>query len=92
MARSEDIYSFEGTQLFVGLSSILGVTVTAGQLATTLKHGGGGTLWCGGATVGVGSGYLVFTGEAINVNSSGTIYFAAAGSTSTLYLLRGFSN
>lgn len=92
MSRSTDIYAFRGHRMYVGLSAVIGVTVTPGQLATTIKHGGGGTLWAGGPNVdGASLGYLVYTGEAINVDSSGTIYFVSAGATSTLYILRGKS-
>lgn len=91
MSRSDDIYAFIGELHYIGLSSIIGITVLAGQVVATLKHGGGGTLWAGGSTVAINSGYLVSTGEAINVNSSTTIYFVAASATCTLYSLRGRS-
>lgn len=86
-------YSFLGQRYYVGLSAIIGVTVLPGQVATVFKHGGGGTLWAGGPSLAVGaSAYLMTTGEAINIDNSGTVYFVSSGITSTLYLFMGKSS
>lgn len=85
-------YSFLGSRTFIGLSSITGITVVAGQVGTVFKHGGGGTLWCGGPSLAVNTSYLMSTGEAINIDNSGTVYFTASGATCTLYTFLGKSS
>jgi len=89
MGTEGSIYGFLGTQHYIGVSQVIGITVIPGLLAMTVKHSGGGTLWSGGATVSVGNGYLVSTGEALNIDSRGTLYFTSAGATSTIHILRG---
>ena len=77
--------------MYVGLSSIISVPVQAGQNAATIKFISGTTFLVGGATLTWGQGYPMATGEIINANFSGNIYFAASGSTAVLGLLLGRS-
>ena len=90
MAQRDDVIALDGFRLSVGLSTIVGVTVTANQNAMIFKRFSGGTLEVGGASLTWGQGYIVGTNEIINVNSTGTFYLAATGATVTVMFLRGF--
>ena len=93
MAIPTNAYSFAGARYYVGLSSIIGLTVIPGQIATIFKHGGGGTLWVGGASLAIGAtAYLMTTGEALTIDSGGTVFFAASGATCTVYNFLGRSS
>lgn len=92
MAREADIHSFEGQRVTIGLSSIIGITLTAGQVATLVKYLSGGTLEFGGASLSWGQGYVVSANEAVAADSSGTLYACATGSTVVVCILRGKSS
>ena len=88
-----DIHDLGGFRVSVGLSSIIGVTVSAGQIATVFKYFTGGSLEIvSGYTASPwGLGYLFSVGEAVQIDQSTTIYFAATGSTAEIMALRGRS-
>lgn len=92
MSQTENSYGLRGQPLYVGLSSIVGVTVIAGQNFALLKYSSGGSLEIGGVSLSWGLGYLFNTGEALSLNSYGTVYLAATGATVTTMLLRGLSS
>lgn len=91
MAKDDDIYSGFGQRIAVGLSTIVGVTVVAGQVGSIFKYFSGGTLEIGGATLLWGNGYVFAVGEAIQMDNAGTFYFAATGATVVMMSLRGRS-
>lgn len=91
MAKDDDVHSGLGQRFIIGLSTIIGVTVVAGQVGTIFKYFSGGTLEIGGATLTWGNGYVFAVGEAICMDNAGTFYFAATGSTVTMMSLRGRS-
>lgn len=91
MAKDDDVHSGLGQRFAIGLSQIVGVTVTSGQCAAIYKYFSGGTLEIGGATLTWGNGYVFSPGEAIAMDSAGTFYFAATGATVVLMVLRGRS-
>lgn len=88
MAR-DDIFDFAGIYFAVGLSSVVGLTVTAGLNASVIKHISGGSLLMNGTTYaagvsGIGSsgiGYLFSVGEAFSLNRSCTLNLWAVGAT-----------
>lgn len=84
----DDVFSFQGSVLAVGLSSIVEVPVDAFQNSCTFKYISGATLWVGGSTLTWGVGYPMGTGETISVDLSGSIFFAAAGSTALIGVLK----
>lgn len=88
-----DIHGLEGFRFAVGLSSVIGVTVVSGQIATVFKYFTGGSLEIvSGLTASPwGLGYLFGTTEAVAIDQSTTVYFAASGSTCTVMALRGRS-
>jgi hypothetical protein len=89
-----DVHGLEGFRFDVGLSSIIGVTVQPGQIASVFKHFSGGSLEIvnGSTTSPWGLGYLFATNEAVQIDSSTTVYFAASGATVTVMGLRGRSS
>jgi len=88
----DDVESLVGTRLTVGLSQIIGITVLAGQNSIIVKYYSGGSLEVGGVSLTWGSGYLLDTKEVVNIQSSGTFYLAATGSTVTCMILKGRSS
>ena len=88
----DDVESLVGTRLTIGLSTIVGITVLPGQNAVIVKYFSGGSLEIGGSSLTWGAGYLLDTKEVVNVQSSGTFYLAATGSTVTCMLLKGRSS
>lgn len=92
MSRSEDIKFIIGQKIVIGLSQILGITLSDKQIAGTIRYASGGSLELG-MTQGSawGTGYLMGTGEIANINCAGTFYVAATGATVTAYVLRGLS-
>lgn len=83
------VYGLQGLRIFVGLSQIIGVTVAAGQNAAIVKYFSGGSLEIGGSTLTWGQGYLLDTKEIVSIQSTGTFYLAATGSTVTCMVLKG---
>jgi len=75
-------------KFFVGLSSIIGLSLIAGQNSILVKYITGGSLEIGGATLTWGKGYLMDTG-ALGFNSVGSLYFAATGATVTVHYIKG---
>jgi hypothetical protein len=88
-----DIHGLEGFRFSVGLSTIIGVTVVAGLNASVFKYFSGGSLEIvtGSTPIPWGLGYLYGTSEAVQIDNSTTVYFAATGSTATVMALRGRS-
>ena len=75
----------------IGLSSIIGVTVSAGQLGCIFQFISGGSLEIGGATLTWGNGFIVAPGSALNLNQSSTFYLAASGATAVCQVLKSLS-
>jgi hypothetical protein len=94
MSREQDIITFQGEQVNVGVSAIVGVAVIPGQVSAYLKNSSGGTLWIGvTAGGGWGTGYAMSAAEVVNLgNFAGTLYMVGAGATVVTYLLRGRSS
>lgn len=88
MARI-DVDSLVGRQISVGLSQIIGVTVSAGQNSVSFYRFSGGSLLVGGLTLNWTNGYIMQSNQIVNVQSAGTFYLAAVGSTVTVMLLFG---
>lgn len=91
MSREVDIHDLAAGPVYVGMSSILGISTIAGMLATVIKYGSGGSLEIGGTDLTWGNGYLYTVGEALTFDSAGTIYLAATGATVTAYVIKGKS-
>lgn len=88
-----DIFGLEGFRVSVGLSSVIGVTIVPGQIATVVKYFTGGTLeLVNGLTPSPwGMGYVFGSTEALAIDQSTTAYFAATGATVTVMMVRGRS-
>ena len=87
-----DIFSFQGEQVNVGPSAIVGVTVIPGQAYMYLRNSSGGTLWVGvTAGGGWGQGYHMAAADAplLFRDFVGTLYMVGAGATVVTYVLRG---
>jgi len=90
--QRDEVSSLLPDRIEVGLSSIIGVTVIAGQNAALLKKYSGGSLEIVsplGDTRIWGAGYLIGNSEVVSVSSAGTFYLAATGSTVVAMILRG---
>lgn len=92
MSNRNDIYAVDGYLVTVGLSQVLGITITGGVNSSIIKHFAGGTLEIGGSTLTWGQGYPFSVGEAISFNRSCTVYLAATGATVTVAVLDGKSS
>lgn len=97
MARVDDIGSVIAEKLYVGLSSIFGVTAIPFQSATVIKILSGNTLEIGGSYSMLngastaftwGSGYVMGASEVLAFNATGNFYLAATGATVTALVLR----
>lgn len=93
MSDRRDVHGLEGFRFDVGLSAPVGITVQPGQIVTAFKYFSGGTLEIvsGQTTSPWGLGYVFSVGEALEIDSSTTTYFAATGATVTVMALRGKS-
>ena len=96
MAR-EDILSVQSGNLYVGLSSIIGLTAISSQMnlfVTAVSLGSSGSLYVGGATLSVGgaNGYQLSTGQILSIPYCGTLNFCANGSTATVSYLIGLAS
>lgn len=93
MSDRRDVHGLEGFRFDVGLSTIIGVTVQPGQIVTAFKYFDGGTLEIvsGSTPSPWGLGYVFGVGEALEIDSSSTSFFAATGATVTVMALRGRS-
>ncbi len=90
---SSSIQTILGSRGSVGLSSITGITVMSSLSAWQLKMVSGGTLEVGVTSGGGwGAGYIMQTGEILNVLGPGTFYLAASGATCTYHLIQGFNS
>lgn len=91
MRSDDEIQSLLPVRVAVGLSQVIGVTVTAGQIATTLKYFSGGSLEIvsGNTASPWGLGYLLGTTETYNANMIGTLYLAASGATAIAHVVMG---
>lgn len=89
MANYSDIGSLVGQRVIVGLSTITGVTLAAGQSAVQLKILSGSSLEIGGASLTWGAGYLLGVNEVISLDMNGTFYLAATGATVVACVLKG---
>lgn len=99
MSRTQNEVSVIGaTKVIVGLSQIIRVTAGNYQCAETFKYFSGGSLefvepvLSGASTAaasGWGTGYLLGTNEAINIEGPAAFYLAATGATVTAMLLSG---
>lgn len=89
MAFDLDLVAFEGKRINVGLSAIIGITVTSSQAGAVFKYISGGTCEIGGATLAAGIGYVLASGEAVSLNARGTFYVTASGATAVCMLFRG---
>lgn len=88
MSRQTDIHQMLGRRISVGLSTIIGVTVVAGQLAQAIKYFSGGSLEIGCTSGGGwGTAYLMGTSEVVNVDNAGTFYLAATGATAIAHMI-----
>lgn len=88
----DDISTPQGLRLFVGLSAIIQVAVTAGQNAIILKGLSFSNLEIGGASLTWGQGYPFSVGEILSWNSAANFYLAASGSTATVAIFKGRSS
>lgn len=84
-----DVDSLIGTQITVGLSAIVQVTVEARQNSVSFYKFSGGSLLVGGSTLTWTNGYIVQNTQIINVSSTGNFYLAAVGSTCVVMMLKG---
>ncbi len=108
MARELTVYGFAVTLLTIpaGYSLALLVSPAPGEIASTLKYFGGGSLEIlqAGFTqvsaqtqvvfpvqTAVAQGYLLATTESLNTDGAARYYLAATGTTTQAYLLRGLS-
>jgi len=92
MARSEDINSVLGERIHIGLSSVIGLTAVAGQIAASVKYMSGGSMEIGVTSGGGwGGGYQMSAGEVVNLDCSGTVYMVATGATAVAVVMRGRS-
>lgn len=89
MPGFSDVDSLIGTQVVVGLSQIVQVTVDARQNSVSFYKFSGGSLLVGGATLTWSNGYIVMANQIINVSSTGNFYLAAVGSTCVVMMLKG---
>ena len=89
MSQRDELFGFEGKRIEIGLSSIIGVTVVAGQAAAILKYFSGGSLEIGGLSLTWGQGYIMDTKEVVSFQTSGTFFLAATGATVTCMMFRG---
>lgn len=89
MSVRSEVDSLVGRQITVGLSQIVGITVMAGQNSVSFYKFSGGSLLVGGATLTWSNGYIMQNNQIVNVQSAGTFYLAAVGSTVTVMMLFG---
>lgn len=102
MSRSSEyIYRLTPRQIVIAPGATLAffMDVQAGQLATTIKYYGGGTLeildaqgsTLSGATLAAlsGTGYLVGSSEILNIGGPARFYLSATGATTTVMALLG---
>lgn len=76
----------------VGLSAIIGLTVSESQKYVQFKIlAGGGTLLVGGDGMTFGQGYQVPTTPIEIYNYAGTLKFAAVGATMSVSYIKGIS-
>lgn len=88
------IAAFVPERLAVGLSTIVGVTVLAGQVSVSMEMLSGQTLEivaAPGASVGWGQGFPFPTNAIMSFDSIGTMWLAASGATALVVVLRGRS-
>lgn len=93
MSSNADVLGLTGSRVNVGLSTIIGVTVIANQVATVIRFVGGSSCEIGGASLTWGSGFLWDTTKDISLTDfRGTIYFAATGATAQITILKGVTS
>lgn len=93
MARDKVLGDLLPSRVFVGLSTLIGITSLPGQQALSLEYLSGGTLEIvsSGASVGWGQGFIVPSNAILSFDVSGTIWLAASSATTTIMVLRGRS-
>lgn len=85
--------SLIGSQIAIGLSSVIGISFSSNISACQFKMTSGGTLFAGvTAGGGWGAGYVMDIGEIINVLGVGSFYLAAQGATCTGQLIQGVTS
>lgn len=97
---NNDVKGITAQRVIVGVSQILGVTVVAGQISSTIGYLSGGSLEVGGASLTWGKGWLMgstTTPQGLLPDlSAGTYYLAATGATVTCQIITklsaGFEN
>lgn len=90
---SQNITSLIGQVVTIGGSSIVGITVMPGEISLFVQYLSGGTIWVGGSTLSIGTGYLwdVSNIKALSFEDfSGTVYMIA-GVTAQISVLYGRS-
>lgn len=102
MAR-DDVLDLTSGIMFVGTSSVVGLSALADQNMLIIKAVLAGTsgLFIGGASMATGlgaglsgslsGGYLMSTSEIMSLNMCSNVYFTAAGSTATVSYFLGKS-
>lgn len=95
MSRSLDINALNSGRISVGLSTVIGLTLTATQIAAVIKLVSGGTLEIvsGHTAAPWGLGYYLSATEVVSFGQlNGTVYLCSSGATSTVAYLKGFSD
>lgn len=79
------------TRVFIGLSSIIGITCLPGQQALTMQYLNGGTLEIVSppASINWGQGFVVPSNAILTFDLSGVVWLASSGATTTVQVIRG---
>lgn len=92
MGKQGDIVTLQSQRIAIGLSSVIGVTVSDYLCGWQFKMTKGGTLEIGVTSGGGwGAGYAMDLGEICNITGAGTFYMVASGATCMGHLLQGFN-
>ena len=87
----DEVFSLVAERVTLAPNTLRGITVVPGLNSIVVKYGAGGTLEIGGSSLTVGNGYVIGSGEAVNIQVSNTFYLICSGVTTTAFLLRGRS-
>lgn len=93
MARESISSDLLPQRINVGLSSLIGITGLPGQMSISLQYLSGGTLEIVslGASIGWGQGWIIPAQSIISADTSGTLWLASSGATTTIMVLRARS-
>ena len=92
MAQSQDVFGLQARTVAVGLSQIIGVTISANVNSALIQTiSGGSFMEVGGASLTWGQGFR-YVGIPIAFNCTGTFYLCSSGSTAVANILFGLSS